>query len=71
MDKKEIILLVAVMLLAITTAIQTVQLVKLSSSPVLVSGSGVSSTPVQASSGGSGAVASTSLDNLPSMVGGC
>ena len=71
MDKKEIILLVAVVLLAITAVIQTVQLVKLSSSPVLVSGSGVSNAQVQTSSGGSGAVASTSLDNLPSMVGGC
>lgn len=68
MDRKEMILLVVVVLLLITAGIQTVQLVKLGNSPVLAGGSSSSSVPLSAgSSGGSG----SSLDDLPSMVGGC
>ncbi len=69
METKEIILLAVIGLLVITAAIQTVQLVKLSSSEVGVSSSSSSSSvPSQA---GSSSSAPANLDDLPSMVGGC
>ena len=65
MERKEILLIALIAILLLTTAVQAVQLVKLSSNPVVVTGAaspGKSSTPVSAPS---------NLDNLPSMVGGC
>lgn len=68
MDRKEIILLVVVVLLVVTAAIQTVQLVRLGNSPV-VAGSASSSVPLSSDHGSSSG--GSSLDDLPSMVGGC
>ena len=68
MDKKEILMLVVVGLLVITAAIQTVQLAKLSNTEVSVSAAS-SSVPAQSGQRSSGTGAS--LDDLPSMVGGC
>ena len=69
MDRKEILLIALIAVLVLTTAVQAVQLVALSSNPVVVAGAGSS---VQAATGASpGVSAPSSLDNLPSMVGGC
>lgn len=69
MERKEILTMVLIGVLLITVAIQTVQLVSLSGSQVVAApsagGMAKSTTPVAAGGGAS------SLDNLPSMVGGC
>ncbi len=73
MERKEILLIVLISVVLLSTAVQSVQLVRLNDNPVVVtSGSRV------APSAGSGsndkqpvASATASLDNLPSMVGGC
>ena len=67
MERKEMILLAVVILLVVTATIQTIQLVKLGSSPVVAMQSVSATMPV---SGGQASVP-TSLDSLPSMVGGC
>ena len=69
MERKEILLIVLIAVLVLTTAVQAIQLVSLSNNPVIVT-SGSGSVP-SASGGSSGVSAPTSLDNLPSMVGGC
>ena len=71
MERKEILViaLVGVMLLAV--GLQTIQLSGLSQSQVVVPAtSGVSAKAAPSSSGSSPSVP-TSLQNLPSMVGGC
>ena len=69
MERKEILLIVLIAVLVLTTAVQAIQLVSLSNNPVVVTSGG--STGPGVSGGRSGVVASGSLDNLPSMVGGC
>ncbi|MBI2664660.1 hypothetical protein HYX10_04970 [Candidatus Woesearchaeota archaeon] len=67
MERKEILLMVLIGFLVLTTSVQAVQLVTLGSSSV-TSAAGSSAAPQAVS----GAVAApSSLDNLPSMVGGC
>lgn len=68
MEKKEIILLVVVGLLVVTAAIQTIQLAKLSSGEIGISSSSV---PMSSGHGSSSSSSATSLNDLPSMVGGC
>ena len=69
MERKEVLLMVLIGFLVLTTAVQAVQLTTLSGNPVTtVTGSGAAPT---ASSGSGAVVAPSSLDNLPSMVGGC
>ena len=68
MERKEILLIALIALLLLTTAVQAIQLVALSGNPVVAGGS----KSVQVATGASPAVsAPSSLDNLPSMVGGC
>lgn len=69
MERKEILLIALIGLLLLTTAVQAIQLVALSSNPVVTGASNsVQNTATGASPGVS---APSSLDNLPSMVGGC
>ncbi len=68
MERKEILLIALIALLLLTTAVQSIQLVAISNNAVVAGGS----NSVQAATGASPAVsAPSSLDNLPSMVGGC
>ena len=69
MERKELLTIVLIGVLLVTVAIQTVQLVTLSGTPVVATSTGSSmvKTPVAAGSTGG----ASSLDNLPSMVGGC
>lgn len=71
MEKKEILTAILIGVLLITVAIQTVQLVKLSSAEVIVPTTTSTTTSVKSGSAGSSAGAGSSLANLPSMVGGC
>ena len=67
MERKEILMVVLIAVLVLTTAVQAMQLVSLSNNPVVVtSGSAVSSA-----SGAEAVSAPASLEDLPSMVGGC
>lgn len=68
MERKEILMIVLIAVLVLTTAVQAIQLVSLSNNPVVVT-SGSSAAPSVGSSGG--VTAPGSLENLPSMVGGC
>ena len=62
-------MIVLIAVLVLTTAVQAVQLLSLSSNPVVVTSGG---SPAPASgSGSSGVSAPASLEDLPSMVGGC
>lgn len=70
MEKKELLLVVMMAVLLFTTAIQSVQLVTLNKNPVVVT-SGSSQAPVASGAPSSGISTPTSLQNLPSMVGGC
>ena len=68
MERKELLILVLIGVLVVTVAVQPVPLVTLSNSPVVATskaGSTAMNMPVAAGGGGS------SLENLPSMVGGC
>ena len=67
MERKEILLIALIGLLLLTTAVQAIQLVALSSNPVVAGGS----KSVQVATGSAPAVSAGSLDDLPSMVGGC
>lgn len=67
MERKEILTIVMIGVLLLTTAIQTVQLVSMSNAQVVVPTTASSGTPVTGSSGSAG----TNLADLPSMVGGC
>jgi hypothetical protein len=69
MERKELLTLVLIGVLLVTVAVQTVQLVTLSGRPVVTAGStgGMAKTMPMASGGGMPA----SLEDLPSMVGGC
>ena len=66
-ERKEALLIALIALLLLTTAVQAIQLVTLSSNPVVASGS----KSVQVATGAAPVSAPASLDNLPSMVGGC
>ena len=66
MERKEILLIALIALLLLTTAVQAIQLVVLSGNPVVAG-----SKSVQVATGASPVSAPSSLDNLPSMVGGC
>ncbi len=70
MERKELLTVVLIGILLITVGIQTVQLVSMKSTqamPMMSAGSGSANAPV---SSGSPSVP-TSLQNLPTMVGGC
>lgn len=69
MERKEILLIALIALLLLTTAVQAIQLVALSSSPIVAGTS--SSVQNTATGANQGVSAPASLDNLPSMVGGC
>lgn len=69
MERKEILLMVLIGFLVLTTAVQAVQLVTLSGSPVTVASGGGAAPKVSGSP--APVVSSSSLDDLPSMVGGC
>ena len=69
MENKSVLLVVLIAALLVTVGLQTVQL-------VLSSGASAASVSFPAAgksagSGSAGASAPTSLQNLPSMVGGC
>ena len=70
METKEILMIALIGLLLLVTAVQAIQLVTLSNNPVVVTSG---STANSASSGiATGQQPSGgSLNNLPSMVGGC
>ncbi|MBI2208638.1 hypothetical protein HYU50_04015 [Candidatus Woesearchaeota archaeon] len=69
MERKEILLIVLIAVLVLTTAVQAIQLMALSNNPVVVTSG---SSPAQGTGSGSpGVAASGSLEDLPSMVGGC
>ncbi|MBI1972403.1 hypothetical protein HYS50_00165 [Candidatus Woesearchaeota archaeon] len=70
MERKEILVVVLIGLLLVTVAIQTVQLLGLSKGPVVAATSSSSMSP-SVKSGSSSGGATTSLGDLPSMVGGC
>ena len=67
MERKEVLLIALIAVLLLTTAVQAIQLVVLSSNPVVAGGS----KSVQVATGTAPVSAPSSLDNLPSMVGGC
>ena len=72
MERKELLVVVLIGVLLITVALQTVQLAGLSKSNVVVKTASGAAPVVAASPGGGAAPAvPTSLQNLPSMVGGC
>ncbi len=71
MERKEILVLVVVVLLAVTAVIQTVQLVRLGDAPITIGSAASSSAPLGAGSSDKSSSSATSLDSLPSMVGGC
>lgn len=68
MDRKEILMVVLIGILLITTAIQTIQLVNLGGAQVVTVGA--STSPGVSGQSSSGSVP-TNLQDLPSMVGGC
>ncbi len=69
MERKELLTIVLIGVLLVTVAIQTVQLVTLSGKQVVTAAStGSSAVKTTVAAGGN---SPTSLDNLPSMVGGC
>ena len=67
MERKEILLIALIALLLLTTAVQAIQLVAISNNAVVAGGS----KSVSVATGASPVSAPSSLDNLPSMVGGC
>jgi len=71
MERKEIIVIVLIGVLLLTTALQTVQLVGLSQTKVIAAT--VSGAAPMAGAGAPAVTSSvpTSLRDLPSMVGGC
>lgn len=72
MERKELLVVVLIGVLLITVALQTVQLAGLSKGEVVVKSKSGSAPAVAAASGGGAApTVPTSLQNLPSMVGGC
>ncbi|MEM4282285.1 MAG: hypothetical protein QXU88_00125 [Candidatus Woesearchaeota archaeon] len=68
MERKEILIVLLIGALLLTTAIQTVALVGMNSRPASIVQA--NSAPAQSSSG-SPVVSTGSLNDLPSMVGGC
>lgn len=68
MERKEILTIVMIGVLLLTTAVQTVQLVSMSNAQVVAPMTASSSMQVKSSSDSG---AATSLEELPSMVGGC
>ncbi len=71
MDKKELLVVVLIGVLVITVALQTLQLTGLSKSNVVVKTATGPAPATAASGGGAAPAVPTSLQNLPSMVGGC
>ena len=67
MERKEILLIALIALLLLTTVVQAIQLVALSGNAVVAAGS----KSVQVATGSAPVVSAGSLDELPSMVGGC
>lgn len=68
MEKKEIMMVILIAVLVITTGIQTIQLTGLTKAEVVVP---TTSAPASSSGSSSAAAVPTNLQNLPSMVGGC
>ena len=71
MERKELLVVALIGLLLVTTAIQTVQLVSLGSGGVTTTRAAAPAPAVAAGGGGAEPQVPTSLENLPSMVGGC
>ncbi|MBI1969257.1 hypothetical protein HYS48_01065 [Candidatus Woesearchaeota archaeon] len=73
MDRKEILMTVLIGVLVLTTAIQTIQLVRLGNEQIIATPTARASAPVPVASpgGGVGSPSAPSLQNIPSMVGGC
>ncbi len=72
MERKEILVVVLIGVLLITTALQTAQLMGLSKSSVVVSAkTGAAPSPTANSRAASAPAVPANLQNLPSMVGGC
>ena len=72
MERKELLMVVMIGVLVLTTAMQTIALAGLSGGQVAVTGKTVASTPAPAASAPTGiSSGGGSLGNLPSMVGGC
>ncbi|MBI4895042.1 MAG: hypothetical protein HY831_00980 [Candidatus Aenigmarchaeota archaeon] len=70
MEKKELLVVVMIGVLLLVTAMQTVTLAGMvTAGPAPVKA--VTSSNSQSSSSGSGSSDVSSLDSLPSMVGGC
>ncbi len=71
MERREILVIALVGIMLLTVGLQTVQLVGLTQAPVVVSTSS-SSAPTSSASGSSAAPSiPTSLQDIPTMVGGC
>ena len=68
MERKELLVAILIGLLVLTAALQTAQLLGLSTSGVSV---GTSSAVAKASGSSASSSLPTNLQNLPSMVGGC
>ncbi len=71
MERKELLVIVLIGILLITVALQTIQLAGLSQSNVVVKTASGPAPAVAAQGGGAAPAVPTSLQNLPSMVGGC
>lgn len=71
MERKEMLLIALLGFLVLTSAVQAVQLVAISSNPLKVASGGSAAPAPSSGSSGAGVVAPSSLGNLPSMVGGC
>lgn len=69
METKELLVIVLIGVLLLAVGLQTIQLTKLSKTQVVVPAA--SGEPVKASSTSGSSSVPTSLQNLPSMVGGC
>ncbi|MEK6873006.1 MAG: hypothetical protein AABW90_03260 [Nanoarchaeota archaeon] len=70
METKEILVIVLIVILLLAVGLQTMQLVGLSKAGVVPAMTSATVAPVKTASSGSPS-APTSLQNLPSMVGGC
>lgn len=70
MERKELLVVVLIGLLLVTVAIQTVQLLGLSKGPVVATSTSMMPAVKSGPSGSTGG-STTSLSELPSMVGGC
>ena len=71
MERKELLMVVLIGVLLLTTAVQSVQLVRLSNAEIIIPSVGSAVKTASSDSGGNPVSAPANLQNLPSMVGGC